>query len=62
MTAQKKTGWKKSIRCGANAGCVETARLSSVIGVRDSTLTDASPVLEFSRAEWAAFLERVKQP
>lgn len=60
MTTQKKTGWHKSVRCGANAGCVETARLSSVIGVRDSTNPDG-PALLFTPDEWAAFLAATKR-
>ncbi|QKG20414.1 DUF397 domain-containing protein [Actinomadura verrucosospora] len=43
--------------------CVETARgASGTVGVRDSKLREDSPILEFSRAEWAAFLARVRNP
>ena len=54
--------WRKSARCGANAGCVETARLSAEhIGVRDSKDVTVSPVLSFTRFEWTAFMQDVKQ-
>lgn len=41
----------------ADNGCVELADLGAgIIGVRDSKLGDASPVLHFTRAEVAAWL------
>jgi len=52
--------WRKSVRWGANAGCVETARLSEQIGVRDSKDVVASPVLTFMPQEWKSFLGAIK--
>jgi hypothetical protein len=45
----------------ANNGCVELADLGAgIIGVRDSKLSDASPVLHFTRAEMAAWVQGCK--
>jgi Domain of unknown function (DUF397) len=54
--------WRKSVRSGANMGCVETARLSarSVVGVRDSKNIATSPVLTFTQSEWRGFVGSVK--
>lgn len=50
------TTWRKS-SFSANNGCVELADLSDgIVGVRDSKLGDASPVLTFNRGEIAAWL------
>lgn len=54
--------WRKSARCGANAGCVETARLSTAyIGVRDSKNVATSPVLSFTPVEWTSFIQEIRQ-
>ena len=54
--------WRKSVHSGANAGCVEVARLSvRHIGVRDSKDVTASPVLSFEPQEWSSFLGTVKK-
>lgn len=53
--------WRKSSYSGYNGNCVEVADLDAGrIGVRDSKAGVGSPVLEFSRADWAAFLVSVK--
>ncbi len=52
--------WKKSSRSYGNGACVETARLASAIGVRDSKNPDG-PALFFTPVEWAAFMAGVKQ-
>jgi hypothetical protein len=53
--------WRKSARCGANAGCVEVARLTGKnVGVRDSKIVATSPVLSFSPREWRSFVGTVK--
>lgn len=50
--------WRKATASASNGSCVELADLGDgLIGVRDSKLGDASPVLTFTRAEVAAWLE-----
>jgi len=53
--------WKKSTRSNGNGGnnCVEVAILDTVAAVRDSK-DRAGPVLTFDRAEWAAFIDGVR--
>ena len=54
------TTWRKAT-FSDNNGCVELADLGDgVVGVRDDKLGDASPVLRFTRAEVAAFLDGAK--
>jgi ABC-type amino acid transport substrate-binding protein len=51
--------WRRSSYCSAN-GCVEVAAASGeAVAVRDSKLRD-SPVLTYTRQEWAAFIAGVK--
>jgi hypothetical protein len=53
--------WRKSSYSGYNGNCVEVADLDAGrIGVRDSKAGAGSPVLEFSRADWAAFVVSVR--
>jgi len=53
--------WRKSSYSGYNGNCVEVADLGAGrIGVRDSKAGASSPVLQFTRADWAAFLGTVK--
>lgn len=53
--------WRKSVRSGANLGCVETARLSAgTVGVRDSKNVATSPVLRFGQAAFRQFIAGVK--
>jgi len=47
--------WRKSSRCGAGGSCVEVALGESVVGMRDSKLSD-SPVLMFGADQWRGFL------
>ena len=52
--------WHKSTRSGANGDCVEVAdNLPGVVAVRDSK-NPASPALQFTPSEWAAFVAGVK--
>jgi hypothetical protein len=52
--------FRKSSRSGQSGNCVEVAgNLRDVVAVRDSK-DRTGPVLAFSGAEWAAFLEGVK--
>ncbi|GAA3748836.1 hypothetical protein GCM10022225_36350 [Plantactinospora mayteni] len=48
--------WQKSSRSGGEGGnCVEVARLTAGVAVRDSKDTDG-PVLRFVSTDWVAFL------
>lgn len=51
--------WRKSDACGLSSNCVEVAVRADGVGVRDSKDPDG-PVLEFTAAEWAAFLAGVR--
>lgn len=53
--------WRKSSYSSANGGCVEVASAKAVVGVRDSKQHGHGPILQFSRAEWDAFIRAVKQ-
>lgn len=55
------TNWHKSSHSGkADGGCVEVGTVPGLVGVRDTKLGAASPVLAFARAEWTTFLAGVK--
>jgi hypothetical protein len=47
--------WRKSVVSG-DSSCVEVARASGWVGVRDSKNQGVGPVLAFTEAEWLAFL------
>ena len=54
-------GWRKSGHSNPDGGCVEAGRAGDgTVGVRDTRLRD-SPVVEFSPAEWARLIERVRR-
>ena len=54
--------WRKSSRSATSGACVEVGASvdTAVMAVRDSKLADDSPILMFSRGEFAAFLDGVK--
>ena len=52
--------WQKSSYSGYNGDCVEVAVMGGQIGVRDSKAGSASPVLQFDRGTWAAFVAGLK--
>jgi hypothetical protein len=53
--------FRKSTFSGTGGSCVDVARTEgSGARVRDTKLGDASPVLEFTEDEWAAFVRGVK--
>ncbi|MGY0234115.1 DUF397 domain-containing protein [Longispora urticae] len=55
------TNWRTSTRSGGASNCVEVAFTNDgTTGVRDSKHREG-PQLEFSRAEWTAFLHGVRK-
>jgi hypothetical protein len=61
MKVSDELKWRKADACTATATCVEVAKMEYDDGrieywVRDSKQGDGSPKLEFTEAEWAAFL------
>ena len=47
--------WRKSSYSFANGNCVEVGQDGPVVGVRDTRLGDASPVLVFDAGAWRRF-------
>jgi hypothetical protein len=56
---QARIEWRKSTFSTTN-GCVEVAVVGDRIAVRDSKQQGQGPVLEFTAAEWVAFLGGVR--
>ena len=55
------SGWFKSKRSGGQNGCVQfNGSVPGFVGVRDSKLGDASPVLVFTVAEIGAWVAGAK--
>lgn len=52
--------WRKSSYSSGTGNCVEVAVADASVRVRDSKQRGRGPVLEFSPAEWAAFLRLAK--
>ncbi|MBO2455508.1 DUF397 domain-containing protein [Actinomadura barringtoniae] len=54
--------WRKASHSEAGSECVEVgSAVQGTVGVRDSKQGDDSPVLEFTRAEWASFIRSVRR-
>jgi hypothetical protein len=58
-TMAASAAWQRSPYC-AGGSCVEIATDRGEILIRDSKLAD-SPILRFTREEWAAFAAGVKE-
>lgn len=58
MTGQSKfTNWRKSSLSSGGDNCVEVATAADgSVGVRDSKQRGLGPILEFTSAEWDAFV------
>ncbi len=54
----KDADWRKASQSG-DGNCVEIAFVDDRVGVRDSK-DRSGPVLNFTRAEWAAFVAGVR--
>jgi Domain of unknown function (DUF397) len=63
MTARNEfTSWKKSSLSSGGDNCVEVAfAADGSVGVRDSKQKGLGPILEFTPAEWEAFLGGVAE-
>jgi hypothetical protein len=53
-------GWRKSSRSGSTENCVGVKADERVVGVRDTKLDDAGPVLEFPASAWRMFIDHAK--
>jgi hypothetical protein len=53
------TNWRKASYSQGQNGCVEVGSVPDVIGVRDSKLGPAGPILAFGQAGWAAFTDQL---
>lgn len=56
MTDTGLNWYKSSYSAGNTNDCVEVADLPTATKVRDSKLSESSPVLSFGDSQWAAFV------
>lgn len=59
-TCVEAASWRTSSWSIYAGNCVETGHGPGVVGIRDSQLGAASPVLELSPAAWSTFLGRLR--
>jgi hypothetical protein len=52
--------WHKSSYSDANGNCVEVGEADGTVGIRDSKQHGRGPVLEFTAAQWEAFIRSAK--
>jgi hypothetical protein len=60
VAALATASWFKSTYSQGQNDCVEVGSVPSVVGVRDSKLSPASPILAFGPASWATFTDGLK--
>jgi hypothetical protein len=61
MTPTDPTPWIKSGRSGGGNQCVQLRTRTGGIEVRDSKAGDRGPILRFTPAEFAAFLDGARK-
>jgi hypothetical protein len=61
MTSTDPTPWIKASRSGGGSQCVELRTRTGGIEVRDSKAGDSGPILRFTPAEFAAFLDGARK-
>ena len=57
MTTDRSTEWIKASASDSNGSCVEMRRHGDAIEVRDTKQAGRGPVLSFTAAEFAAWLD-----
>jgi hypothetical protein len=57
MTTTEPTPWIKASRSGSGGSCVQLRTREDGVEVRDSKAGESGPVLRFTPAEFAAFLD-----
>ena len=60
MTIANTTPWTKATKSNSGGNCVEVRRHSGAVEVRDTKDRGTGHVLQFTPAEWAAFLDGAK--